>query len=78
MRPNNANTADIISGMENAAMKMQPEVRPTNRRLPPYGAEEMTDYVECLLDIREECSLSAEEACRIAAQEPSVYDGEAG
>lgn len=74
MKSNHAYIADIVSGMERADMQMQPALKLANRKPLPSSAQEMTEYVECLLDIREECSLSSEEACQLTDQEHAACD----
>lgn len=74
MRTNHVYSAAIASGMKRAAMRMQPALKLANRKPLPSSTQEMTDYVECLLDIRDECSLSSEETRRLTAQEQEICD----
>jgi hypothetical protein len=74
MKNNHAYSAAIASGMERADMQMQPALKLANRKPLPSSAQEMTEHVECLLDIREECSLSSEEACRLTDQVQAACD----
>lgn len=74
MKTNHDYTADIASNMQKATVRIQPTLRLANRKPLPSSEQEMTDYVECLLDIREECSLSPEEAHQLTDQEQEICD----
>lgn len=61
MRSNNAYTVAITTSMENVTKQMQPVLKLTRKRSLPSSIQELSSYVESLLDIQEECLLSPEE-----------------